>query len=123
MIIMVSLSLPDLTVTVEVTYTAPPDVMDLGENEYRAASALTLTCMVEGASGTVTYDWTTSFKNNDRQSITRKVLRPADTGTHTCTATDEDGGETGMASVEVIVVGKLTYDLGKNWMKALSVDT
>ena len=88
-----------------VTYMQPPDV-DLGENEYRAASKLTLSCMVEGASGTVTYDWMTSFNNPNMQSITRNILRPADTGTHTCTATD-DNGNTGSASTVVNIVGKL----------------
>ena len=87
-----------------VTYIQPPGV-DLSENEYRAASKLTLTCMVEGASGTVTYVWMTSFNNPNMQSITRDILRPADTRTHTCTATDENSN-TGSASTVVRIVGK-----------------
>ena len=91
------------------TYTPPPDVVDLGPNEYRAASLLSLTCMVEGATGTVSYDWTSTLPAVDGmpQTRTRNILRPADTGMHTCTATDDDSGETGMASIEVIVVGEL----------------
>ena len=90
-----------------VTYTPPPDVVDLGLNEYRAASRLNLACVVEGATGTVSYEWTTSFNDNAIQSITRDILRPEDTRTHTCTVTDDDGGETGSGSTEVTVVGKL----------------
>ena len=102
----ISLLSPDLTVTIVPIYTPPPDVIDLGENEYRAASRLTLTCMVEGATGMVGYSWMTSFNNDDMQTITRVVLRPADTGNHTCTATDS-GGEIGMDSIQVTVVGEL----------------
>ena len=105
------LFLLDLAVTIIVTYTPPPDVVDLGPNEYRAATTLNLTCVVEGATGTVSYKWMTSFNDNDIQSITRNILRPADTRTHTCTATDDDGNETGSGSIDVIVVGKLPYSM------------
>ena len=94
-------------VTIVPTYTPPPDV-DLGPNEYRAATTLTLTCIVGGATGTVSYQWTSSFENNlITQSITRDQLRPQENGTHTCTATDGDG-DTGSGSIEVIVVGELS---------------
>ena len=100
---------PDLMVTIVPTYTPPPDV-DLGPNEYRAATTLTLTCMVEGASRTVSYQWMTSFEGDEdltTPSITRDQLRPQENGTHTCTATDGDG-VTGSGSIEVIVVGELS---------------
>ena len=64
--------------------------------------------MVEGATGTVSYEWTSSFGGDlTAQSITRGQLRSQETGNHTCTVND-DGGNTGMASIEVIVVGELS---------------
>ena len=94
-------------VTIVPTYTPPPDVA-LSPNEYRAATSLTLTCVVVGETRTVSYEWTSSFGGySTSESITRGQLQSQDTGTHTCTAMDDDGN-TGSGSIEVIVVGKLS---------------
>ena len=49
----------DLNVSILPVYDAPPDVI-LGEDEYRAASLLTLSCQVTGATGTVSYQWSST---------------------------------------------------------------
>ena len=98
-----------LPVTIIPAYMAPSDV-DLGPYEYRAASTLTLTCMVqEAAIGNVVYTWTSTSSSSladskTGQSVFRNQLQSRDTGTHTCTATD-GRGNTGNHSIEIRVVG------------------
>ena len=117
----------DLNVSILPVYEAPPDVI-LGEDEYRAASQLTLSCQVTGATGTVSYQWSstctgdcffdasnsthrtaqnisTSFRG-DADTMYDFFLRSTDAGTYTCEATD-DSGNTGSVSREVKIVGKL----------------
>ncbi len=82
-------------------------------NDFRAVSGpVTLTCQVEGATGTVSYLWTSTcgncFARGASQSVTQLFLRaPFDDGTHTCTATDSDGGEAGSASFVMRIIGML----------------
>ena len=49
----------ELSVTISIEYTATPgeDPGKLGPNEFTAGSLLSLNCIVEGASGDVTYSW------------------------------------------------------------------
>ena len=118
----------DLNVSILPVYDAPPDVT-LGEDEYRAASLLTLSCQVTGATGTVSYQWSsncsgdcffsgdnanadttaqnisTSFRGNV-DNMFDFFLHSADAGTYTCEATD-GSGNTGSGSREVRIVGKL----------------
>ena len=119
----------DLSVSILPVYDAPPDVI-LGEDEYRAASQLTLSCQVTGTTGTLTYQWSSTctgdcflLGNNENADTTAQnistsfrgnksnfFLRSTDAGTYTCTATDGNGN-TGSAFREVKIVGELTIAL------------
>ena len=108
----VILSLPGLTVTIDADYTPPPDFV-AGPNDYRAASAVTLTCQVTGV--VWTYQWTSTctgpssncFVPGKRtETITRTVLRSTDSGNHACIATRS--GMIGSATIEMNVVGELS---------------
>ena len=113
-------SFPGLTVTIDVDYTPPPDFVG-GPNDYRAASRLNLTCQVEGATGVVTYQWTSTCTgpssdcfiytgggaSRTTETISRATLRSTDSGTHTCTATDSVGKfNCGSASIMANITGK-----------------
>ncbi len=111
----------DLTVTIDVDYTPPADFDRPSVSDFRAGSGpATLTCQVEGATGDVTYQWTSTctgacfeLRSHGRvQSPTQTFLRAGiDDGTHTCTATDSDGGETGSASIEMRIIGMFVSSL------------
>ncbi len=108
----------DLTVTIDVVYTPPADFDRPSVNDFRAGSGpVTLTCQVVGATGTVTYQWTFTcgncfVKGPTSQSVTGYFLRVGfDDGTHTCTATDSDGGETGSASTVMRIIGMFVSSL------------
>ena len=110
--LMVILSFPGLNVTIDVDYTPPPDFVG-GANDYRAASSVNLTCQVEGATRTETYQWTstcTGPKTNcfvpgkTNQTISRSSLHSTDSGNHTCTA--NRSSLTGSATIEMNVVGE-----------------
>ena len=107
----------ELTVTIAVTYTPPTDFIRTSVEDYRAASGpVTLTCQVEGATGTVTYQWTSTcthpqcfvlnsnFRINDQTLMRSFVRAGVDDGTHTCTATDSVGS-TGTDSIVMNIVG------------------
>ncbi len=87
------------------------------ESVYRAGSGpVTLACQVEGATGSVTYQWTSTcgncFAKGTSESVTQGLLRAGlDDGTHTCTATDSDGGEIGSASIEMRIIGMFVSSL------------
>ncbi len=104
----------DLTVTIDVAYTPPADFDPPSVNDFRANSQVTLTCQVEGATGSVTYQWFSTCTGEcfvlrsprTNPSVTRDFLRAGiDDGTHTCTATDSDSGETGSASFMMRIIG------------------
>ncbi len=111
----------DLTVTIVVDYTPPVDFDRPSESDYRAGSGpVTLTCQVEGATGSVTYQWTSTctgacfiFHTLGRKpSVTQPFLRASvDDGTHTCTATDSDGGEIVSASTVMRIIGTFVSSL------------
>ncbi len=70
-------------------------------NDFRNGSGpVILTCQVEGATGTVTYQWTSTctgacfvLRSPQTDEVTQDFLRAGvDDGTHTCTATDSGGG-------------------------------
>ena len=101
---------PELVVSISIDYTPPPGAV-LGPNEYRAASPLTITCEVQGATGTVTYSWVSTLSpvSGEPDSLRQRLLlRSSFSGVHTCTATDS-GGSSGIASIPVNVVGKLFH--------------
>ena len=85
--------------------------------DYRAASGpVTLTCQAEGATGTVTYQWTSTctqaqcivldsnFRIDDQMLMRSFVRAGVDDGTHACTVTDSDG-PTGTNSIVMNIVG------------------
>ena len=91
--------------------TDPSDFVG-GPNDYRAASAVTLSCQVTG-SGITTYWWSSTCTGPSSdcfvqalttQEISRATTRSTDSGNHTCTATR--GGLTGSATIEMNVVGE-----------------
>ena len=93
-----------LNVSITIDYTPPPDAV-LGENEYRAASSILLTCEVEVTEGAVTYSWVTTLGEGSEDQIRESILGSEDTGNHTCAAIDSTGNS-GTATVEINVVGK-----------------
>ena len=100
---------PELFVNVRVSYTPPPGFTP-GPNEYRAASGpVTVTCTAVGATGPVSYQWSSTcrdchFKSERWNPIDRAAVHSGDTGTHTCTATS--CSKTGSGSIIFKVVGK-----------------
>ena len=101
---------PGLNVTITIDYMPPPGIM-LGSNEYRAASGpVIVSCIAEGADGTVSYQWSSTcrncpFLNSNLKKINRTAVHSGDTGNHTCTAMDSSN-ISGSNSVEFNVVGK-----------------
>ena len=99
----------ELTVTIDVDYTAPSDFVG-GPNDYRAASTVTLTCQVTGGKQMVTYSWTSTcstrcfIHSKTSQTVRRITLQSIDSGTHTCTATC--GGLIESATIEMNIVGE-----------------
>ncbi len=97
-------------------YTPPADFKQPTVNDFRAGSQVTLACQVEGATGSVTYQWTSTctgpcFVKGASQSVTQLYLRAGvDDGTHTCTATDSVGG-TGNASFVMRIIGMFVSSL------------
>ena len=113
---MVSLLL-GLTVNITVDYNPPPDT-HLGPSEYRAASGpVTVTCNVVGEplnqSMNYQYQWSSScsdcpFQNGTSENRIRGgAVNSGDTGTYTCTVTDDEESFIGNASIDFRVVGKL----------------
>ncbi len=109
----------DLTVTIDVDYTPPADFDQPTLNDFRASSPVTLTCQVEGATGSVTYQWSSTctdlcfvLRSPQADEVTQLYLRAGiDDGTHTCTATDSDGGDTGCASFVMRIIGMFVSSL------------
>ena len=108
----------DLAVSILPVYTAPTDAI-LGENQYRAASQLTLSCQATGATGALSYMWISSCTGGCAVAgdVTQNVsvsdrgrlfnfLRPEDAETYTCDASDTNAN-IGSASTDVDIVGKL----------------
>ena len=56
---MLSLPSTELNVTITADYTPAPDEApgELADNEFTAGSGLTLKCMAQGGSGTLSYSW------------------------------------------------------------------
>ena len=105
----ISSLLPELAVKLSVSYTPPPGT-ELGPTEYRAASGpVNVTCLVEGSTGTLSYQWSSTcrdcpFRYTTSNSIWRAAVHSGDTGTHTCLANSSE--IKGRASISFIVVGK-----------------
>ena len=99
-----------LKTTIVVSYTPPDQYPDYAPPNYRAASSVTLRCSTEGASGSVSYRWSSTCSScfassSTSASITENMLRSRDGGDHTCTATDSVGN-TGNSSTTMNIVGE-----------------
>ena len=100
-----------LKTTIDIDYTPPDQYPDYAPPNYRAASSVTLRCRTEGASGSVSYRWSSTcsscFASSSSSSyITENILKSRDRGYHTCTATDSNGN-TGSDRIQMNIVGKL----------------
>ena len=100
--------LTELNVTISADYTPAPgeDPGELGPDEFTAGSVLSLTCIVQGNSGGLTYDWsvmenpptpgcTGTGCNIDTSSTTstldlRRPLYSYFAGIYTCTVSESD---------------------------------
>ena len=103
----------DLAVSISVDYDPPADFTPC-PNEYRAASGpVTVTCTATGTgTGAVSYQWSSTcsncpFQTSTTSLITRAAVHSGDTGTHTCTATQN--GATASASIDFNVVGESSH--------------
>ena len=110
MIDLLLLILPvELLVNISVDRTDPPGFTPGDSTEYRAASGpQVITCTVIGGVETDhNYVWTSNSSTFRTTSniITRQAVHSGDTGTHTCTATD-DPGRSGSTSVVFSIVGE-----------------
>lgn len=82
--------------------------------EVSAAEFLSLNCLASGGTGVYTYQWTSTCSgscllnsgNSITPTLTRDAARSADTGTYTCTVSD-NAGNSGTNSTDVNVVGKI----------------
>ena len=97
-----------LKVTIKVICSGPP----CDPPNYRTGSSVTLQCMVEGASGSVSYYWTTTCTSSCFMSdgytgstLQDNFLRYYDAGNYTCTVTDEIGN-TGQDKVVMNINGR-----------------
>ena len=101
----------EVSVNISVSYTPPPGFIP-GPNEYRAASGpVTVTCTVNGGTGNISYQWSSTcrnclFKTDTRMKIVRAAVHSGDNGTHTCKAVK--GEMEGSASITFVVKGKHT---------------
>ena len=100
-----------LKTTIDIDYTSPDQYPDYAPPNYRAASSVTLRCRTQGASGSVSYRWSSTcsscFASSSSSSyINEGFLRSRDNGNHTCTATDRNGN-TGSDTIQMNIVGEL----------------
>ena len=103
-------NLTELKVSIQVSYTPPVGDL-LRPPDYRVATSVTLTCVVEGASGSVSYRWSSTCTSSDcfarsstSSTLTESFLRYEDAGNHTCTVTD-GYGNTGSSTTEMRIIG------------------
>ena len=94
---------------INIAYNPPFDFTHATPPYYRPASTVNLTCVAYGATGSVTYQWTSTcsscFVRGTSQSVTKNTLVSSDAGNHTCTATDSDSNS-GSADTEMRIIGK-----------------
>ena len=103
----------DLSVSISISYTPPDQYPDYSPPNYRAASSVTLTCVVSDAAGSVSYHWSSTCRscfasNSSSSSISESLLRSRDAGVHTCTVIDGIGNRKNV-SILMNIVGTLKY--------------
>ena len=82
--------------------------------ELNAAQPLSLGCMVSGGTGVYSYQWTSTCSgncllnggNSRAPTLARDAARSSDSGTYTCTVTD-NAGNNGSNSTDVQVTGMM----------------
>ena len=97
--------------SIRISYTNPDHYPSQAPPNYRPASAVTLTCLVGGAVGSVTYSWSSTCSScfasrGYGASISDNFLTVQDAGVHTCTVRDAGTGKTGNASIPMRIVGE-----------------
>ena len=110
--IIICILLSVLKVTIEVTYNPPSDFTLPSPPYYRPATSVTLTCYANHATGTVSYQWSSTCSScfassSTAQSISDTILKSSSAGVHTCTATDSHGS-TGKNTTAMKLIGKKT---------------
>ena len=84
-----------------------------GGPEYKAGSAITLSCTASNTFPPVNYHWTSTcpdcfvLDQSSNDTIAKDILHSRDSGNHTCSVTD-DVGNTGNATFNLHVYGMLT---------------
>ena len=91
------------------THNPPSDFTLPSPPYYRPATAVTLTCYAHGATGAVSYRWSSTCSScfassSTAQSVSDTILKSIDAGVHTCTVTDGNGN-TGSSSTEMKLIG------------------
>ena len=110
---------------IEITYSPPDQYPDYSPPNYRAASSVTLRCVVIGINNTVSYRWSSTchsgcFAYNTRaQTISQNMLTLRDAGVHTCTVTD-GAGNTGTNSTTMNIVGTCIREYRVGMVKGYS---
>ena len=106
-----SLPCTALRVKISIAYDPPSDYDFATPPYYRPCTSVTLTCMASGATGEVSYSWTSTntnsfFHGKTDKSVTATMLTASDGGLHKCCATDADGNS-GCAKTEMAMKGKI----------------
>ena len=98
--------------TISVDYDSPSTFQRKSTDDYRAASAVTLTCLTNvGVNEGLLYEWSATctgscfVRGGTTRSISTSYLHSYDSGVHTCVVYDGVGCS-GNASVTMNVVGK-----------------
>ena len=98
--------------TISVDYDSPSTFQRKSTDDYRAASAVTLTCLTNvGVNEGLLYEWSSTctgscfVRGGTTRSISTSYLHSYDSGVHTCVVYDGVGCS-GNASVTMNVVGK-----------------
>jgi hypothetical protein len=109
--VIIFLNYTALKTVITVSYTPPDQYPTYSPPHYRAASSVTLRCSAQGASGSVSYRWSSTcsscFASSSTSStISESMLRSRDAGVHTCTVTDSSGNS-GSNITQMYIFGKL----------------
>ena len=96
---------------IDVTYTPPAGFNLLYPPYYKTNTDVTFTCRVEGASGDVKYQWSSTAveelpaNTSNLRVLTINMLNSYDNGNYTCTATDANNNR-GSGTTEMEVIGE-----------------
>ena len=95
---------------ITVNYNPPADFTLLSPPYFRPATSVTLTCHVVGASGNVSYQWSSTgpnsfVVNSNLSTVSKTILTSDDAGNHSCNANDS-AGNIGSSTIEMQMIGK-----------------